>query len=96
MTLYNKYFTDFKDNYIMNMALTIILQSCLGSIAAMFILMNSTADNFLFIQLSLCVIVAMAYNAAIMAQLSKKLIFNLLIISLVVNFILIAINIAQL
>ncbi|GGH44140.1 membrane protein [Mangrovimonas yunxiaonensis] len=96
MELYNKLYTDFRQNYTMNIALTIILQSCIGSIAAMYILMNSTQESFQIVQLSLCVIVSMLYNATIFAQLKTKTVFNALILSLVVNVALIIVNVAQL
>ena len=96
MELYNKLYTDFRQNYTMNIALTIILQSCIGSIAAMYILMNSTQESFQIVQLSLCVIVSMLYNATIFAQLKTKTVFNALILSLVVNVVLIIVNVAQL
>ncbi|MBR9758416.1 MAG: hypothetical protein GYB39_10050 [Algicola sp.] len=96
MELYNKLYTDFRQNYTMNIALTIILQSCIGSIAAMYILKNSTQESFQIVQLSLCVIVSMLYNATIFAQLKTKTVFNALILSLVVNVVLIIVNVAQL
>lgn len=96
MRIYNKMYADFSQNFTMNIALTIILQSCIGSIAAMYILMNSTTESFQIVQLSLCVIVSMLYNATIFAQLKTKTVFNCLILSLVVNVALIVVNVAQL
>ncbi|WP_430498470.1 hypothetical protein [Gaetbulibacter sp. PBL-D1] len=93
MNTYNNLFKDFNDNYILYIPLSIILQSCIGSIAAMFILMNSTATSFHFFQLTLCVVVSMSYNAAIFAQLKNKFVFNSLIVALVVNIMLIIVNV---
>ncbi len=88
MSLYNKAFMDFKKNYMLYVPLSIILQSCIGSIAAMYILMSSTTNSFPFFQLTLCVIVTMLYNASILAQINYKIVFNTLILSLLVNILL--------
>ncbi len=96
MSFYQKQLIDFKENYMLYASLFIIFQSCLGSIAAMFVLMNATADAFPYFQLGLCVVVTMAFNASIMAQLSHKLVFNLLLVSVIINAILAAVNIAML
>ncbi|MDO7173234.1 hypothetical protein [Mariniflexile sp. AS56] len=95
MNFHNKYFINFKADYMLYVPLTIILQSCIGSVAAMYILMNSKSPTFL-LELSLCVIVSMAYNASIMAQLTYKWVFNLLILSLVTNVALIVLNLMRL
>lgn len=95
MNLYSKYLNDFKEHYILYIPLSIILQSCIGSIAAMYILMNSN-PTFHFFELTLCVVVSMAYNAAIFAQLNRKWVFNFLILTFVVNVPLIVINVMRL
>lgn len=92
MNIYNQYFHSFRENFILYIPLTIILQSCLGSIAAMFILKNSTTGSFHFFELTLCVVFAMGYNAVIYAQLKNKFIFNVLIATLFVHIALIIIN----
>lgn len=92
MKLYNKAFTDFKELYMAYLPLTIILQSCIGSVAAMLILKTSSPEYFPFIQLTASVIITMLYNAAILAQLNLKLVFNILLLSLLINVFLIVIN----
>ncbi|MFK7749921.1 MAG: hypothetical protein AB8B65_16125 [Kordia sp.] len=92
MTLYTKYYNEFQDKYMMYIPLTIILQSCIGSIAAMYILMSGLDTISSLVQLFLCVIFCMFYNAAILAQLKGKLVFNMLILSLLSNVIFIIIN----
>jgi len=92
MIAYNTLLIDFKKNFLTYIPLSIILQSCIGSVAAMYILMRASIVDFPFFQLGLCVIVSMAYNASIMAQLHKKIVFNLLIVSLFVNTLLIILN----
>ncbi len=93
MKIYNKYLSDFKSMYLANMTLGLILQSCVGSIAAMFILTNNDFHLSSYLQLTLCVIVSMAYNASALAQLSYKVTFNLLLLSLSVNILLIIFNV---
>ncbi len=90
MKFYNKLFHNFKSTYMAMIPLSIIFQSCLGSVAAMYILMQK--GPFFVLQLGLCTILCMAYNAAILAQLKPKLVFNLLGISVFVNSILLMTN----
>jgi len=92
MKYYDYILSDFKVNFMIYIPLSIILQSCIGSIAAMYILLTSTKDVFPFFQLTLCVIVSMAYNASVLAQLSHKLIFYMLVLSILINVLLIVIN----
>lgn len=66
--------------------LSIVFQSCFGSVAALYILMNK--GSFMLLQLALCITVTMLYNAAILAQLKPNLVFRLLILSLVLNLLL--------
>ena len=76
----------------MYIPLTIILQSCIGGIATMYILMNGLDTISSLVQLFLCVILTSFYNAAILAQLKGKMVFNLLLMSLVFNVMFIIIN----
>lgn len=96
MTLYKKYYNEFQSKYLMYIPLTIILQSCIGSIAAMFILKTGLDTVSSLVELFLCVILCMFYNAAILAQLKGKIVFNILIFSLLFNVIFIVINVMQL
>lgn len=95
MTLYNKGLEDFKQNFILYIPLSIIFQSCLGSIATMVILMNSK-PTFHFFDLTLVVCFAMAYNGALYAQMKAKVLFNLLILTILVHLIFLIINIIRL
>ncbi|AXG70651.1 hypothetical protein KORDIASMS9_02894 [Kordia sp. SMS9] len=92
MTLYTRYYEEFQDKYTMYIPLTIILQSCLGGIAAMYILMNGLDTISSLIQLGFCVIVTSFYNASILAQLKGKWVFNTLILSLVMSVVFILVN----
>ena len=87
-----KLLAEFKENYYAYVPLTIILQSCIGSIAAMLILAQGTSTRS-FIALLICVVLCMGYNAALLAQATYKLSFRLLVASLVINVLLILIHI---
>ena len=84
MTLYSKLHKDFAENFIGNTALAIIASTCIGSIAVLFILMNGHG----FAQMAMVfvtVVVCSIHNAAILTVQKPKLIFNLLIVSVVTN-----------
>ena len=89
--MYSKLLKDFREMYMAYIPLMIILSSCLGSVAAMYILMQDRS-SMQVIQLTICVIVCMTFNASILAQMKPKLVFNLLITSLVTNTLLAIIN----
>lgn len=89
--MYSKLLSDFKEMYLAYIPLMIILSSCLGSVAAMYILMQERSI-LQVIQLSICVIVCMTFNASILAQMKPKTVLNLLLISLLTNIILVFIN----
>lgn len=95
MTLYDKGLEDFKQNLTLYIPLSIIFQSCLGSIAAMFILMNSH-PTFHFLDLILVVCFASAYNGALYAQLRPRWTFNLLIATILVHTLFLIINLIRL
>ncbi|MBC9798304.1 hypothetical protein [Sinomicrobium weinanense] len=81
MQLYQTLFLKFREMYYASITIGIIASSCIGSIAAMLILMNGYGI-WQMLQLFLVVAVAMAYNATVLAQLRPKFIFNALLISL--------------
>ena len=91
MKLYKNLVTEFEEMSLGYSTIGIIASSCLGSIAAMLILMNGHGlVNML--ELFLVVVVCMGFNAAVLAQFKPKVIFNSLLISLAVSLLLIAIN----
>jgi ABC-type uncharacterized transport system permease subunit len=92
MTLYTRYYEEFQSKYTMYIPLTIILQSCIGAIAAMYILINGLETIPSLVQLFICVILTSFYNAAILAQLKEKWVFNMLLLSLLINVIFIIVN----
>lgn len=84
MKIYNNLLADFKEGYYMYIPLSIIFQSCLGSLS-IFYLTQMPFSISIFIKVTLCTIVCMFYNAAILAQLNVKWVFNLLLISIITN-----------
>ncbi|SKB55110.1 hypothetical protein SAMN05660776_1856 [Salegentibacter holothuriorum] len=92
MKLYNNLLADFKELSLAHYTLGIIASSCLGSVAAMLILMNGHTLFDMF-QLFIVVSVCMSYNALVLAQFKPKIIFNSLLISLATSAIFIIINI---
>lgn len=89
--MYSKLLKDFKQMYMAYIPLMIILSSCLGSVAAMYILMQERS-TLQVIELSICVIICMAFNASILAQMKPKFVLNLLIASVFINSILTIVN----
>jgi len=94
MKLYNTLYKDFEELYVGYSAVAIILSSCLGSAAAMVILMKGH-DFIQMLQLFLVVTVALGYNATVLAQMKPKFVFNSLLVSLLVGTILLLINVAM-
>ena len=82
---------EFENDIFMYIPLTIILNSCLGSIATMTILAQGTSLLAGF-ELTLCVTLCMGYNAALLAGMNRKFSFWLLGVSLVLNLLLILIT----
>lgn len=81
MDLYNNLLTQFERDQLGYSAIAIIGQSCIASVAAMFILMNKLPAAAVLLQLFMVTILAMGFNAAVLAQFKPKLTFNILIIS---------------
>ncbi|MCB7481550.1 hypothetical protein [Christiangramia sediminis] len=92
MTFYQKQLSEFTRDFYAGATTGIIVSSCLGSIAAMLVLMNGHAIGEM-IQLGVIVVACMWYNASVLAQLKSKFVFNSLIISILISTIFILINI---
>lgn len=80
MSLYKKFYEEFKGGYYMHATLGIIASSYLGSVAALLIL-NSGSRAVEMVELFWITTVCMSYNAAVLSNLNKSWVFNLLIIS---------------
>ncbi|MCM4151683.1 hypothetical protein DHD05_08780 [Arenibacter sp. N53] len=81
MKLYNQLLNEFKREQTGYSTIAIIGQSCIGSVAAMVLLMNQMPTFIKLTLLFLVTIFCMAYNGAVLAQLSAKTTFNLLVLS---------------
>lgn len=92
MKLYNNLLADFEEMPMGYSTIGIIASSCLGSVAAMLILMQGHGLLDM-LQLFVVVSVCMGFNAVILAQFKPKFIFNSLLLSLAVSAIFILINI---
>lgn len=86
---YNKIAEKFEQTRFGWMALLITIQSCLGSIACMFILQSNASD----VQLISCAMITMACNAIFIAQGPAKWCLSSFVLSVVINTILIFLNI---
>ena len=91
MELYDKSLENFKHSYIAFSTLAVIGQSCLGSIAAMYVLSHGTSP-LQMVQLAILVIICMSVNTAILAQLSPKTVFNLIITTVISSVFFIIVN----
>lgn len=92
MSFYQKQLSEFSTDYYAGAATGILVSSCIGAIAAMFVLGNG--HGFInMLQLGMIVVSCMWFNTTVLAQLSSKHVFNSLIVSVIVNLILICINI---
>lgn len=88
--IYQILLAEFKSMQTGYSTIAIIGQSCLGSIAIMMVLMSDLSQVVIMGLLFLATIFCMAYNAAVLAQFKSKTIFNLLILSLLFSFSIIA------
>ena len=91
MNTYDKYLGRFEHGFFANSTLGVLVQSCIGGIAAMAVLENGNS-LMQMIQLFFVVMLAVGYNGAILSQQKPKVVFNTLLLSIVVNTVLIAFN----
>jgi len=91
MSLYVNALEDFKENYLGYIALVVIGQSCLGSAAVMYVLKNGTSLTQMM-QLSAVVIICMLVNGAVLSQQKPKIVFNLLLVSVLFSVFFIVLN----
>ncbi len=94
MGLYQESLRSYEENFYANVAIAVIAQSCLGAIAAMYILQNGTSllqMSQLFIVIALC----MAHNGAVLSNQKPKTIFNILIVNVIINTLIAVVNMAM-
>jgi len=90
--LHNQLFLEFKKGQMGYSTIAIIGQSCLGSAAAMILLMGDMDMLLKMILLFFVTIFCMAFNGAVLAQLKPLITFNLLILTTLFSLIVIVIN----
>ena len=81
--IYGQTFNEFKKRQLGYSTIAIIGQSCLGSAAAMLLLMGDMEMALKMTILFFVTIFCMAFNGAVLAQLKPLITFNLLILSIV-------------
>jgi len=91
MKTFQKYLQNYERGIIGFATISILGQSCLGSIAAMFILMGGTTPAQM-VQLFFVTIFCMIYNGAVLSQQKAKLSFGILAISVSLSLITIVLN----
>lgn len=91
MNTYNNVFRMFQRGFIGYSTLGVLVQSCLGAVAAMAILQNGTS-LINMVQLFLVVVSCMAFNGAFLAQQKPKVVFNTLIWSVLLSIIITVVN----
>lgn len=91
MSTYQNLLNNYTRGYLGFSTLGVMVQSCVGGLAAMAILMhgNSVAQ---MIQLFLAVVVCVSYNGALLSQLPAKITFNLFWASCIINTVLFVAN----
>ncbi len=94
LRLYNHLLAEFKRGETGYATIAIIGQSCIGSVAAMMLLMNHMHPLAKMTMLFLVTILCMAYNGAVLARLKSKVTFNILILSVLFSIIVIIANLA--
>ena len=91
MNIYKNFLDEYEHGIMGYSTLAIIGQSCLGSVAVMFLLKNGVSISQ-SLQLFLVTIFCLFYNAAILTQQKAKISFNLLIISVSVSVLITIVN----
>jgi hypothetical protein len=94
MSTYEKYFGEFERMFFANCAITVLVQSCVGGIAAMAVLMNGT-NLAQMVQLFFVVILSIGFNGTILSQQKPRVIYNAFLLAITANVLLAVINFAR-
>lgn len=94
MSTYDKYYEQFAHGFFANSTLGVLVQSCVGGIAAMAVLINGNSLAQMF-QLMIVVALSVGYNGAILSQQKPKVVFNILLFSVGINVLLAIVNFAR-
>lgn len=94
MSTYEKVYGQFEDGFFANSTIGVLVQSCIGGIAAMAVLENG--NSFIqMVQLFVVVLCSIGYNGAILSQQKPKIVFNILLGSILINMLLAVFNFAR-
>ncbi|MDA0774427.1 MAG: hypothetical protein O3A16_06430 [Bacteroidetes bacterium] len=91
MSLYQKFRHYYLSNYYMMILLSIILLTCIGSVAVYLITLKGMYSST-FLMMCLSVIAAGSYLSVLLAQMRKNVVFLIVFIALCVQLLLIVIN----
>ena len=91
MSTYQYFLQSYTRGFLGFSTLGVMVQSCVGGLAAMTILMNGNAP-IQMVQLFIAVVLCVSYNGALLSQLSPRITFNLFWTSVIVNTFLFIIN----
>lgn len=91
MSLYQKTLANYEEGFFGYIPIGVIVQSCIGSVAAMYVLSNGNSIGQM-LQLLLVVATCMVYNGAVLSNQKPRIVFHTLAISIVVNTIVAIIN----
>ena len=91
MSTYQTLLQNYTRGFLGFSTLGVMVQSCIGGLAAMTILMNGNSVVQM-VQLFIAVVLCVSYNGALLSQLSPKITFNLFWASVIVNSMLFVVN----
>jgi len=91
MSTYQNLLQNYTRGFLGFSTLGVMVQSCIGGLAAMTILMNGNSVVQM-VQLFIAVVLCVSYNGALLSQLSPKITFNLFWASVIVNSMLFVVN----
>ncbi len=84
MSTYQNLLQNYTRGYMGFSTLGVMVQSCVGGLAAMAILMNGNSPVQM-VQLFVAVVLCVSYNGALLSQLPAKITFNLFWASITIN-----------
>lgn len=91
MSAYKNLLENYTRGYLGFSTLGVMIQSCVGGLAAMAILMHGNTPAQM-VQLFIAVVLCVSYNGALLSQLSPKITFNLFWASITFNSFLFVLN----
>ncbi len=91
MGTFQKYADNYERGFMGFSTISVLAQSCLGGIAAMLILMNGTSLQQM-VQLFFVVVSCSLFNGSVLSQQKPKLIFKILIFTVLLCTVIGAIN----